>query len=133
MPVVDASVLVEYLSDGKHSEVARAVVREGDLLAPHLIDAEVGHALRGHVAAGMLGAHEAEQALLDFSVMALARAPHGPLLLTAWALRRNLSFYDALYAALALELDTELVTFDVGLARVARRRRIGVRLLRSAH
>ena len=48
MPVVDASVLVELLGQGKHAEAVeeRLDAEEHVLWAPHLIDAEIGHALR---------------------------------------------------------------------------------------
>ena len=49
------------------------------------------------------------------------RHPHlGPLAERAWQLRANLSFYDALYVALAEALDCPLVTADQRLARAAR-------------
>ncbi|HEY1322795.1 MAG TPA: PIN domain-containing protein [Streptosporangiaceae bacterium] len=41
----------------------------------------------------------------------------GPLAGTAWALRRNVTFYDALYAALATALGVPLVTADRRLAK----------------
>jgi len=46
-------------------------------------------------------------------------APHdhgGSLAAVAWALRDNLSFYDALYVALAAALDAPLITADARLA-----------------
>jgi predicted nucleic acid-binding protein len=83
--------------------------------APHLIDAEVGSVLRRHVLRGRLPAADAE-ILLRFGAPlvdhrhqmtgALARAPW------AWTLRQNLSFYDALYVALAAALGAPLVTAD---------------------
>ena len=121
MAVVDASVLVEYLSQAPKAREAEIAMRqaEGELLAPHLLDAEVGHALRRLVARGDLTNQEAEGALSELDDLQLLRSPHGPLLEAAWAMRSRLSFYDALYAALALELDTELVTADGRLARAA--------------
>ncbi|MGI8417491.1 MAG: type II toxin-antitoxin system VapC family toxin, partial [Nakamurella sp.] len=45
------------------------------------------------------------------------RYPHaGPLAELAWTWRHNLSFYDALYFALAVLLDVPLVTADVRLS-----------------
>lgn len=121
MAVVDASVLVAYLSQGpKAPEAETALTQaEGELLAPHLIDAEVGHALRRLAAGGQLTDEEAEGALAELHDLPLRRSPHGLLLESAWAMRSRLSFCDALYAALALELDTELVTADGRLARAA--------------
>ena len=46
------------------------------------------------------------------------RYPHtGPLGELAWTWRHNLSFYDALYVALAVALDLPLMTADVRLSR----------------
>lgn len=46
------------------------------------------------------------------------RYPHaGPLAELAWNWRANVSFYDALYVALAVRLDVPLVTADARLSR----------------
>jgi predicted nucleic acid-binding protein len=121
MAVVDASVLVAYLGEGPKAPKAETALTqaESELLAPHLIDAEVGHALRRLAAGGELTDEEAEGALAELHDLPLRRSPHGLLLESAWAMRSQLSFYDALYAALALELDTELITLDGRLARAA--------------
>ncbi len=47
----------------------------------------------------------------------LSRHAHEPLLGRVWALRGNLSAYDAVYVALAEALDTILLTWDRRLAR----------------
>ncbi len=124
MPVVDASVLVAYLARGEHFEQARAclLARAEPLWAPHLVDAEVGHVLRRAVGRGELGASAGRAALGDLSELPLTRAGHGGMLERAWALRRNLSFYDALYVALAERLHLPLATLDARLARAAGRR-----------
>lgn len=55
--------------------------------------------------------------LADAAAMVDHRYPHhGALGLGAWALRHNVSFYDALYVALAAHLDAVLVTADAKLA-----------------
>lgn len=121
MAVVDASVLVEYFSDGPLAPAAETALTlaGGTLLVPHLIDAEVGHALRRLVARGELTDDEAEGALSELIDLPLLRSPHDLLLESAWAMRSRLSFYDALYASLAAEFDTELITADRGMARGA--------------
>lgn len=116
MVVVDASVLVEYFAAGARRAEAREVVMGGGLLAPHLIDAEVGHALRRLVALGELEEDKAAESLSALSGLRLTRSPHRSLLKPAWAMRARLSFYDALYVALAGALDAELVTADGGMA-----------------
>jgi predicted nucleic acid-binding protein len=119
MPVVDASVLVELLSDGEQAEAAkeRLDAEEYTLWAPHLIDAEVGHALRRWVRLGKLTADAAGRALWEVDEIPIERVEHELLIHVAWGLRDNLSFYDGLYVALALMLDEPLLTLDARLAR----------------
>ena len=119
MSVVDASVLVELLSDGEHAEVAneRLDAEEYSLWAPHLIDAEVGHALRRGVRLGKFTAEVAGRALWEVDEVPVERVEHELLIHVAWGLRDNFTFYDALYVALALMLDEPLLTFDARLAR----------------
>lgn len=119
MPVVDASVIVEMLSDGKHKEVVeeRLDAEEYALWAPHLIDAEIGHALRRGVRLGKFTAAAAGRALWEVDDLPLERVEHEHLIYIAWGLRDNFTFYDALYVSLALMLDEPLLTFDARLAR----------------
>ncbi|MGL5857897.1 MAG: type II toxin-antitoxin system VapC family toxin [Angustibacter sp.] len=113
MIVVDASVLANALVT--HGTAAKRIA-EQELHAPHLIDAEVAHALRGQCLGGRLSPDVAAAAIADLSQLQLIRYPHPLLLGRAWALRDNLTIYDALYVALAEGLDTVLVTSDVRLA-----------------
>lgn len=119
MPVVDSSVLVAFLADGPGAEAAdKRLYRGGEpLWAPHLIDAEVGQALRRSVRRGELSPDEAEDALWELDEMPLRRISHELLVHHAWTLRDNVTFYDALYVALAEMLDEPLVTLDERLAR----------------
>lgn len=119
MAVVDASVLVELLGHGPHAEAVRQRLdaEEHTLCAPHLIDAEIGHALRRSVRLGEVSAEAAEQALWEVDELPIERIKHELLIHVAWGLRDNFSFYDALYVALALMLDEPLLTFDARLAR----------------
>ncbi len=86
--------------------------------APHLIDAEVGNVLRRQVLRGDLAAADAE-ALLHLSGPLIDHRHQmtGALAGAAWALRQNVSFYDALYAALATALALPLLTADGRLAK----------------
>ncbi len=119
MAVVDASVLVELLRDGEYAEVVedRLDAEEHTLWAPHLIDAEIGHALRRSVRLGELSAEMAGRALWEVGDLPVERVEHELLVHVAWGLRDNFSFYDGLYVALALMLDEPLLTFDARLAR----------------
>jgi predicted nucleic acid-binding protein len=121
VPVIDASVIVSVLADSEHAPWAEVqLATRGDdrsLWVPHLIDAEVGQALRREVAAGRLAEDRAEAALLDLIRMPFRRIDHVGLAPRAWELRHNFSFYDGLYVALAEVLDVSLVTLDRRLAR----------------
>ena len=84
--------------------------------APHLIDAECGHVLRRAVRRGVLSAEEGRAILRVASAMIDVRYRHDPLRDVAWSLRDQLSYYDALYVALAVRLDLPLITCDRRLA-----------------
>lgn len=122
--VVDASVVVTVLAGGEHLAWAkRTLSSKGggrSLWAPHLIDAEVGHALRRRAVAGKLEEGRAGLALRALHRLPLRRIVHARLLEHAWELRHNLSFYDALYVALAEQLDAPLLTLDLRLAKAVR-------------
>jgi predicted nucleic acid-binding protein len=117
MPVVDASVLVAHLTAGENCRAIGIRLREGELWAPHLVDAEVGHVLRREVRIGELSAGSARAALNALARFPLWRARHRDLLDRAWSLRADVSFYDGLYVALAERLDLPLLTLDARLAR----------------
>jgi predicted nucleic acid-binding protein len=121
MPVVDASVLVEYLALGEKGEQAQErLAGEGHTLwAPHLLDAEVGHALRGKVRRGELSEEAATDGLWELMEMPVRRVSHELLARYAWSLRDNLSFYDALYVALAEMLGQPLLTLDARIAKAS--------------
>jgi len=121
MAVIDASVVVAVLVDAEHASWAGAQLSTGGasraLWVPHLIDAEVGQALRREVAGGRLDEDGAGAALLELVRMPLRRIDHVGLIHRAWEMRHNLSFYDGLYAALAEALNVPLITLDRRLAR----------------
>jgi predicted nucleic acid-binding protein len=117
MAVVDASVVVEYLSGEDALLDQRLEAEEHILWAPHLIDAEVGHALRRKVRLGQMDAEAAGEAIWEINDLPLRRVEHENLVHVAWDLRDNFSFYDALYVSLALMLGETLLTFDARLAR----------------
>jgi predicted nucleic acid-binding protein len=116
--VVDASILTELLATSEASSVigARVLAPGLALHAPHLVDVEVAHALRRLVAVGDLTAGQGLEAISMMSRLEIARHPHNELLDRIWALRGNLTAYDAAYVALAEVLDAPLVTRDAELA-----------------
>lgn len=117
--VIDASALV--LAVAGKTEAAdefRARLPGIRRHAPHLIDAEVGNVLRRHEQAGLLSGREANTALGVSELLIDHRYPHaGALAQRAWTLRHNLTFYDALYVALASYLSLPLLTSDGRLGR----------------
>lgn len=117
MAVIDASVVVEFLGGEEPALDERLKAEEHTLWAPHLIDAEVGHALRRKVRLGQLDAEAAEAGIWELNALPLRRVEHEHLVQVAWDLRDNFTFYDGLYVALALTLDEPLLTFDTRLGR----------------
>lgn len=117
--VLDASALVLALN-GKDdaADALRGRLSNMRLHAPHLIDAEVGNVLRRHERAAIISSEEARTALNAARLLIDHRYPHaGPLAELAWTLRANLSFYNALYIALAVRLGVPLVTGDARLSK----------------
>ena len=117
--VLDASALVLALSARTDAAGALRVRLPGMRRhAPHLVDAEVGSVLRRQERSGAIGSQEAGAALQATRFLIEYRYPHaGPLAELAWELRGNLSFYDALYVALAVRLGAPLLTGDHRLSR----------------
>jgi len=89
------------------------------LFAPELIDLEVAALLRKSVLRGGRSSEEASSDFVEWTGNAVQRVTHGPYLETVWALRHNITAYDAAYVALAMHLDVPLVTADRRLAAAA--------------
>ena len=125
MNVVDAGVIVALVAGGLDPDRLGAE----DLAAPHLLDSEVMHVLRGLVLRGALTDEQAVVAMGGFAELAIVRYPADWLRPRMWALRHNLSAYDATYVALTeMTGATSLLTTDVHLAN-APGFRCAVRLL----
>lgn len=118
MIVLDASALIELLfgtPDGR--EVATRVADPSVTLhAPHLVDLEVTQVIRRYVRARVVPVARADRAIERLRQMDIERYPHRALLPRIWALRDNLTAYDAAYVALAEALDVSLLTADERLA-----------------
>lgn len=85
--------------------------------AQELIDAELLSVLRRLVLANKPQEDQALQALSTAARLGLRRKPTRSLWPRAWELRTTLSAYDALYGALAEQLQAPLLTADARLAR----------------
>lgn len=117
MLVVDTSAVLEALAARNPAPgLIERLTDDGDLNAPHLIDVEVLHALRGMTIRSEITAERAADARSDFAALALVRYPHAPLADRIWKLRHNLSAYDAAFVALAELLAVPLITCDARLA-----------------
>ena len=113
MKVVDAGVVVELVA----SNLDPRRLGDEEIVAPHLIDSEVTNALRRLVISGNLTEEQGSLAMSGFLGLILTRFPGDWLRPRMWALRHNLSAYDATYVALAEMIEaTALVTTDARLA-----------------
>ena len=119
MIVLDASVVVELLTNGALAETLRRdlAARDDSFIAPHLLDVEVASALRSLAASGKIDAFRSRQLLADLAELPAERYPHTPLLGRMWQLRHNFTAYDAAYIALAEATDSILYTCDEKLRR----------------
>lgn len=120
MIVVDASAVIDLLlrtPAGRRIE-ARLFDQPVPLHAPHLLDVEVAQVLRRFVARGEVTPGRGAASLRLLDAFPLRRHPHAPLLARIWALRGNLTAYDAAYVALAEALGAVLITRDTRLGRV---------------
>lgn len=117
--VLDASALACALV-GATPQAAelRGKLRRTVCHAPHLVDAEIGNVLRKRTRCGEIDPAEAQAVLGAVEGVVDYRYPHvGALSEHAWSLRDTVSFYDALYVALAVRLAVPLTTGDRRLGR----------------
>jgi predicted nucleic acid-binding protein len=111
--VVDAGVVVELIVGNLDPDL----LGDEELAAPHLIDSEVTHVLRGLVRRRGLSDEQGTLALVGFTRLTITRFPADWLRPRMWALRHNLSAYDATYVALTeMSGATSLLTTDARLA-----------------
>jgi len=124
MIVLDASVVVELLTDGPLAGAIREKLSGQDdtLAVPHLLDVEVASALRGLTQGQRLNSHRTDQFLGALAALPADRYSHVPLLHRIWELRHNFTAYDATYIALAEATDSVLYTADRRLERGHRAR-----------
>jgi predicted nucleic acid-binding protein len=120
--VVDATVAAKWLLpaagegllDKAQELMAKHVSRQLQLLAPDLIESELGNVLCKAVRRNRISRNDADSSLQNFAVLAIQVVPTSDLLAQALqiALTCNRSFYDSLYVALALATKTDLITAD---------------------
>lgn len=117
--VLDASAMVTMLVGGNKGRPIVERLRGTSVHVPAHFDAEVLSALGRLQRAG-----DVSQVAVGKSLERLAAAPFqrhllAPLLSAAWRLRQNLRLVDALYVALAAEIDATIITLDPGLSVAA--------------
>ena len=118
--VVDGSVLVAATIDvGTEGAWAEEVLGEGGVVAPHHVLVEATNILRRLEGAKRLSRLEATAAQRDLLALDILLVPFEPFAERVWALRRNVTSYDAWYVAVAEALDLPLATLDRRLSRAS--------------
>lgn len=125
--VVDASVVVDLLARFR-AQPLEALLWANDthLAAPELLDVEVLSALRKLDRAGAIPPRRRAELPQLLRALRIRKYAHDLLLDGIWALRDNLTAYDACYVALARLLGASLATRD---ARLARAPGLGIELV----
>jgi len=120
--VCDASAGFDLLLAGRSGDQVAAALDVKQLHVPELFALEVCAAARARLLSGDLTPARAGQVVADVMRFPAVTWVHGSALLSrSWALRDTVSTYDAVYVALAEQLDAVLVTADRRLASAVRR------------
>lgn len=119
MIVLDASAVLDMLLQRDRHEAIGALVREQDACSVELLVPEVLSALRRLEHQDAIDPGRAAQAVGDLVDLPVELYPLAPLTEAVWALRADITAYDASYVAIAAALDATLVTTDDRLARTA--------------
>lgn len=117
--VVDASAFVyATTATDPYADALLERLRDSVCHAPHLVDVEVGNALRRRELAGKITPDVALTSLQSARHLISFRYPAaGPVGDAAWNLRGAITYYDAQYVALAAALKAPLLTGDARLSR----------------
>lgn len=116
--VCDASAVVAVLLDsGSDGQWAAARLAHADLFAPTLLQYECANVIRRAELSGAVSTDQAAQAHADLRDLPVDLWPYDVLARRVWALRANMSAYDAAYVALAELLEAPLATLDRRIAR----------------
>ena len=124
--VVDASVVIKWFVPEVHSEAAGRLLKTADhYLAPDLLFPEVGNAIWKKVRRDELTSRQARELAADISTIAVETVSARSLFEDACgvAIATGLTVYDAMCLALAVRLDTKLITADDRLVRTVARNR----------
>jgi len=114
--VIDASVIVAALVDtGRDGIWAESLIATETLVAPELVMVETTNVLRRLELAKELSPLQSGLAQQDLMRLDIQLFPFHPFAERIWALRKNITSYDACYVALAEALDCSLATLDIKL------------------
>jgi predicted nucleic acid-binding protein len=118
--VLDTSAVVDFLlGSGAHGEVRALLAEEGEVAAPDVVMFETLAVLRRLALQGDIDERRGAGAVEDLADLPVELFPTLGLRERAWALRENLTTADALFVALAEQLNEPLVTKDERLAAAA--------------
>lgn len=119
MIVLDASAAVEVVLNLPRAAAdlrSRLGMHGETVHVPHVFDLETLAAIRRHALRGVLSERRSRRALSALDDLRATRYSHVPLRPRIWALRENVTPYDAAYVALAEALRAPIVTVDAALA-----------------
>lgn len=119
MILVDASAIVEVITESPNSTRLLECFHGQDLIAPEIVDVEVCSAVARLERSGVVSRDDADLALGLYLEMPLHRVPHHDLMSVAWQKRHSVRIADAFYVACALAVDAPILTMDRRLIRSA--------------
>ena len=117
--VVDASIVIKWFVPEVHSDAARRLLEYShQYVAPDLLFAETTNTIWKKVRRSELSSRERRRMVADVGRVAVETVPCRALAAEAYALAiaSGRTVYDAMYLALALRLDTRMITADECLA-----------------
>lgn len=117
--VVDASAVAEILFGTEAGRRAAALIEGHELLAPELLTAEVASVIRGWSLRGQITDEQALRGFGESCELGVEQMPMASMLPDIYALRHNISAYDAMYVVLARATQCRLLTLDARLAAAA--------------
>jgi len=118
--VVDASLVVKWFVPEVHSGAARKLLDASyDYIAPDLLFPEAGNAMWKKVRRGELSPDDAQSLVNDISAVGIEVVSMRALVSDAHklAVATGITVYDATYLALAVRLETQVITGDDKFAR----------------
>lgn len=118
--MVDTSVIVDAFLLEPHAAALAEIAKEHELEAPDHLYAEVLYALRRLERHSVITSTFAAHCVTVLVDLNLRTHSLRPLLQESWAIRHNITPYDAPFVVLAGELDCPLLTHDERLADAAR-------------